>query len=144
MYQSSTLEGNHGSIRVPYAFTGNVIEMNTIDESERGVLPYNHWDPMWKSGRYIYDVNLLKPTSSGLHYSEDGSCSGTAIYMSATGMYENRLIKHLDYLWGNTLQGIRIAGNFTYGIKVHNIDGNASGEKEDNAWNHDMRIEAII
>lgn len=134
---SATLNGNHANIYVPYSFSGHIIDIDTADETERETPPYTHWDPMWKSGRYIYDVCLVKSNPSGLHYSSDGACSGTAIYMSAEGK------SALKYIWGAMLYGIRIAGAFTYGIRVINYD-DPDRTDEDNAWNHDMRIEAVI
>ena len=131
---SATLKANHAIISAPYAFTGHVVDIDTTGETERETPPYTHWDPMWKSGRYIYDVCLVKANSSGLHYSTDGNCSGTAIYVSANSKAA------LGYIWGAMLHGIRIAGAFTYGIHVINYDDTA----EDDGWNHDMRIEAVI
>lgn len=132
---SGTLKGNHGIINVPYAFTGHVIDANSTHETSKGVPPYIHWSPMWKHSRYIYDVCIVKANSSGLHYSTDGVCSGTGIYLSGDGDNEVR------FIWGALLQGIRIGGAFTRGIHAINFD--LSG-KEDSAWNHDMRIEAVI
>lgn len=134
---SATLNGNHANISVPYSFSGHMIDVDTTDETERDTPPYTHWTPMWKSGRYIYDVCLVKSNSSGLHYSTNGTCSGTAIYMSANG------VAALGYIWGAMLQGIRIAGAFTYGIQIINYD-DPNDSSEDDAWNHDMRIEAVI
>lgn len=137
MRGSATLRGNHAVIRVPYAFTGNVIDVNTIHDTTRGIPPYAHFDPMWKRGRFIYDVCIVKPTANGLHYSLDGTCSGKAIYMSCDGTAE------VGFIWGATLQGIRIGGAFTHGIHVINFD-DPNDSMEDDAWNHDMRIEAVI
>lgn len=139
---SATLRGNHAVIGVPYSFTGNVISADTqYDEGTRDTPPFAHYDPMWKRARYIYDVCIVKPNSAGLHCSIDGICSGTGIYLSAKG-------KHLteggiNYIWGAMLQGVRIAGAFTYGINIYNID-NPDDSTEDDAWNHDMRIEAVL
>lgn len=135
MKSSATLNGNHGILQVPYAFTGNVIYVGTTGDVARDTPPYVHWDPQWKRARYIYDVNIIKPQSSGLCYSNDGKCSGNAIRMFCDGNNEVR------FIWGATLSGIRIAGAFTYGIDIENID---LAGAEDSAWNHDMRIEAVI
>ena len=138
MRGSATMKGNHANIYVPYGFTGHIIDMDTVDDKTKNIPPYKHWDPMWKRGRYVYDVCLVKedPTN-GFHYSLDGTCSGTAIYMSAEGTAE------VGFIWGAMLQGIRIAGAFTYGIHVINFD-DPNDSMEDDAWNHDMRIEAVF
>jgi hypothetical protein len=49
----------------------------------------------------------------------------------------------VGYIWGALLNGIRIAGAFTYGIRIVNHD-DPNDSMEDDAWNHDMRIEAVI
>ncbi|MBR2877170.1 MAG: hypothetical protein IKC01_08525, partial [Clostridia bacterium] len=140
---SATLRGNHAVIEVPYSFTGNVISVDTqFDEGASDTPPFAHWDPMWKRARYIYDVCIVKPDpNAGLHYSIDGTCSGTGIYLSAKGKHLTE--GDINFIWGAILQGIRIAGAFTYGIQVENID-NPDDSTEDDAWNHDMRIEAVI
>ena len=135
MKSSATLNGNHGILQVPYAFTGNVIYVGTTGDTTKDTPPYVHWDPQWKRARYIYDVNIIKPQSNGLCYSNDGKCSGNAIRMFCDGDNEVR------FIWGALLSGIRIAGAFTYGIDIENVD---LAGKEDSAWNHDMRIEAVI
>lgn len=138
MRSSATLNGNHATIEVPYAFSGKVVCVDTAVDEARDTPPYLHWDPMWKRARYIYDVCIVKPDPThGLHYSMDGTCSGTAIYMSCDGEAP------VGFIWGAMLQGIRIAGAFTYGIHVINFDDPNDGT-EDDAWNHDMRIEAVL
>jgi hypothetical protein len=44
------------------------------------------------------------------------------------------------------VSGLRIAGAFKYGINIQNRDKTDSGygDAGDPAWNHDMRIEAVI
>lgn len=139
---SATLRGNHAVIEVPYAFTGNVISADTqYDEGSRDTPPFIHWDPMWKRARYIYDVCIVKPNSVGIHCSINGECSGTGVYLSAKGKHLTE--GDINYIWGAMLQGVRIAGAFTYGIQAENID-NPEDSMEDDAWNHDMRIEAVI
>lgn len=135
MKSSATLNGNHGILQVPYAFTGNVIYVGTTGDTSKDTPPYVHWDPQWKRARYIYDVNIIKPQSNGLCYSNDGKCSGNAIRMFCDGDNEVR------FIWGALLSGIRIAGAFTYGIDIENVD---LAGYPDSAWNHDMRIEAVI
>ena len=139
MRGSATLRGNHAMISAPYAFTGNVISMDTSQEGEshNNIPPYLHsGSHMFKRQRFIYDINILKPDSNGICKSTDGKCNGTAIYMHCLGTASIR------WMWGITMSGVRIAGGFSYGIRAYNID--KSGDYEDNAWNHDMRIEAII
>ena len=134
---SSTLSGNHGIIQVPYAFTGNVVSSVTTGDETRDTPPFVHWDPQWKRGRYIYDVCIIKPDTNGLCYMRTGgSCTGNAIYLSCDGESTVR------FMWGVMMQGVRISGAFSNGIKVINYDNPAYDE--DNAWNHDMRIEAVI
>lgn len=135
MRSSAALRGNHGIVNVPYAFTGHVIDIVTTHDTLADTEPYTHWTPMWKRGRYIYDVSIVKANPSGLHYSTDGTCSGTGIYMSGDGNNDVR------FIWGALLQGIRIGGAFTRGIHAINFD---LAGKEDSAWNHDMRIEAVL
>lgn len=134
---SATLRGNHAVIIVPYAFAGNAIALDADYDGTNTVPPYLHWDPMWKHGRYVYDVCIVKPHPTGYHYSYDGTCSGTALYMHTDGT------KALPYMWGVNASGIRIAGAFTYGINVVNVD-DPNDNTDDDAWNHDMRIEAVI
>ena len=134
---SATLRGNHAVIDVPYAFTGNAVALDADYDTTRAIPPYTHWDPQWKHGRYVYDVCIVKANSAGLHCSINGSCAGTAIYMHTDGT------KDLPYMWGVNASGIRIAGAFTYGINVLNVD-DPDDNTDDDAWNHDMRIEAVI
>lgn len=139
MRSSATLRGNHAVLRVPYKFNGHVIDVNTAHDATRDTPPFAHWDPQWKRGRYIYDVCIVKPDPTyGLNYSVDGNCYGTAIYLGCES--ENT---EVGFIWGAMLQGIRIAGGFTYGIHIFNHDDPNDGA-EDDAWNHDMRIEAVI
>lgn len=138
MYSSATINGNHAVINVPYAFSGHVIDILTSRDTNRDTPPFTHWDPQWKRARYIYDVCITKHESHGLHYSADGTCSGVGIYMSCISTNTE-----VGFIWGAMLQGIRIAGAFTYGIQVINYD-DPNDSMEDDAWNHDMRVEAVI
>ncbi len=137
MKMSASIMGHHATVKVPYGFTGNVIyvdsTLNPDTNSITSVPPWTKWDPQWKAGRYIKDLNICKPDTRGFHYSMDSStpCSGTAIYMSAVNEGQGGS----TFIWGLNFSGIRIAGAFVYGIKAKNIgDG----------WNHEMRIEAVI
>lgn len=141
MQGSATLRGNHAIISVPYAFTGNVVAIDTNLETDTIITPYlKVGSHMFKRQRFVYDVNIIKQTSAGFMRSADGGCSGTAIYMSA-----DSTIAHM-WLWAITMSGIRIAGAFSYGIRAVNYDSasDSEGHYEDDAWNHDMRIEAVI
>ena len=138
MRGSATLRGNHAVISVAYAFTGNVICMDTAQDGtpHNSIPPYLKSDPVFKRQRFVYDVNIIKPDANGFSRSLDGKCNGTAIYMSAEGTASIRV------LWAIILSGIRISGGFTYGIRAANFD--KPGDYVDNAWNHDMRVEAVI
>ena len=148
----ASLRGNHATILVPYEFSSKVINCDTrecianlgIDSSLTGsdrnkalsaanrtaVPPFTHWDPQWKMSRYVTDINICKPNSSGLMTcGSDLTGYGSAVYM---GCYEDT---QADYMWGVSMSGLRIAGGFAYGIQIEN---------EGSTWNHDMRIEAVI
>lgn len=139
MKRISSLKGNHATITVPYTFSANVIHASTdVDVDDNlATPPFTRWDPQWKNSRYVTDINICKPDSRGFHYSVDGDCYGTAIYL---GCYRDIG----KYMWGVNMSGVRIAGGFTYGIHIYNETGVTSSGEEDNAWNHDMRIEAVM
>lgn len=127
---SSSLVGNHATIKVPYAFSGNVIyASSTTTTNTLDVPPFTRWDPQWKSGRYVTNLNICKADYRGFHYSVDGDCSGTAVYFSADGD------SHLTFIWGIHYSGIRIAGAFEYGIRAVNYN---------EGWLHEMHIDAFI
>ena len=131
----SNLKGNHATIKVPYEFSGNVLYAysNThTNDDIYGVPPFaERWDPQWKSGRYVTDVNICKADSRGFHYAvEPEDCKGTAVYISA-----DNTKGFLTFMWGVHYSGLRIAGAFAYGILCKNID---------NGWLNDMRIDALI
>lgn len=130
MRMSAYLCGNHAVIEVPYGFSGNVIYVSTASNtSVTEVPPFTKWDPQWKTARYITDVSISKQDSRGFHYSVDGGCSGTAVYIEADGYATS------TFIWGLNFSGIRIAGAFSYGIHAKTI---GSG------YNHEMRLEALI
>lgn len=133
MKRLANLEGNHATIFVPYTFNANVIHASTDVDSDGGnnanVPPFTKWDPQWKMSRYVTDINICKTDSRGFHYSVDGDCYGTAVYIKCD---KNDPV---TFMWGVNMSGLRIAGGFTYGIRIRN---------EGTAWNHDMRIEAVI
>nr|DAZ28884.1 MAG TPA: tail spike protein [Caudoviricetes sp.] len=107
MKMSAYLKGNHAVIRVPYEFSKSVIYVaSSLNNSVTDVPPYNKWDPQWKTGRYITDVCITKADSRGFHYSVDGTCSGTAIYIEADSSATS------TFIWGLNFSGIRIAGGF--------------------------------
>ncbi len=130
MKMSAYLCGNHAVIEVPYGFSGNVIYVSTsLNTSVNDVPPFTKWDPQWKTARYITDISISKQDSRGFHYSIDGGCSGTAVYIEADGGATS------TFIWGLNFSGIRIAGAFSYGIHAKTI---GSG------YNHEMRLEALI
>lgn len=138
---SATLRGNQAIISVPYAFTGKTVVMDTNLETDTIIPPYKKvGSHMFKRQRFVYDVNIIKPTAAGFCRSNDGKCNGTAVYMCADSTESHM------WMWAVALSGIRIAGGFNYGIRAVNIDSPAGsdGHYEDDAWNHDMRIEAVI
>lgn len=154
MHRLAHLKGNHATIFVPYTFSKNVINCdggddyalldNTSDTTLQttnatAVPPFKKWDPQWKMSRYVTDINICKVTDTGsvgtsnFHYSADGTCYGKAIYIHC-----NEADWPVNYMWGVNMSGVRIAGGFEYGIRIHNIGDPVA------SWNHDMRIEALI
>ena len=131
MRGSAVLRGNHAVISAAYGLTGNVIDMDTLDDGTdpKTVPPYEKEDPQYKRQRFVYDVNIIKPNSIGKNRTADGNCNGTAIYMHGDGS------NAINFLWVVSMSGIRIAGGFSYGIRAMNTG---------KGWNHDMRIEAAI
>lgn len=136
MKRLANLKGNHSTIFVPYKFTANVIHASTDVDSAGGnndnVPPFQKWDPQWKMSRYVTDINICKTDSRGFHYSVDGDCYGTAVYIKCD---KNDPV---NYMWGVNMSGLRIAGGFVYGIHIKNIGPTLE------CWNHDMRLEAVI
>ena len=136
MKRLANLKGNHATIFVPYTFSKNVIHASTDVDSAGGnnsnVPPFTRWDPQWKMSRYVTDINICKPDSRGFLYSLNGDCHGTAVYIKC-GKDDPT-----NFMWGVNASGLRIAGGFTYGIRIQNIGETAA------SWNHDMRIEAVI
>ena len=134
MPRLSNLAGNHATINVPYTFNAKVIcastEVDTGAGNEFPVEPFEKWSPQWSMSRYVTDINICKAEHRGFHYSVDGDCYGTALYIYAKS----------NFLWGIDMSGIRIAGGFTYGIHILN-ELQADGSYQ---WNHDMRLEAVI
>lgn len=129
---SSYLKGNHGTVRVLYAFEGNVVSADTASTELAEIYtmhPWTKWDPQWKYGRYVTDLNITKPDSRGFHYSLNGDTCGTAVYIRADGTDDTH------FMWGIHFSGLRIAGAFSYGIR---------GVCENEGWLHEMRIEAFI
>ena len=161
MLRSANLKGNHATIFVPYTFDSKVINCDNGDDYDSldfdrtltgdawtnarnnannvAVPPFKKWDPMWKMTRYVTDINICKATdtgssgTSGLHYSLDGKCYGIGIYLHC-----DKSDYPVNYMWGVSMSGVRIAGGFNYGIRIYNIGDTSE------SWNHDMRIEAVI
>ncbi len=129
----SSLKGNHAVIEVPYAFTGNVINLNdydvSADEYKKDVPPWRHYSPQHKSGRFITDINIGKVDGYGIHRSVDGWTGGTAVYLTTDDQYDSHCV------WAAHFYNVRIAGAFSYGIRAVNFGA---------GWNHDMRIETTI
>lgn len=129
----SSLKGNHAVIEVPYAFTGNVINLNdydvSADEYKKDVPPWRHYSPQHKSGRFITDINIGKVDGYGIHRSVDGWTGGTAVYLTTDDQYDSHAV------WAAHFYNVRIAGAFSYGIRAVNFGA---------GWNHDMRIETTI
>jgi hypothetical protein len=151
MRGSATLRGNHGNINVSGSFTGNVISVDTaLDGVVHGnILPYGNWTPLWQRQRFIHDVNITR-TEGGFRGSLTGGHSGTALYVSANygtkEDYNGSSTAPITVIWGMSVTGLRIGGAFDYGINIENMDKTDSGHDNQNdpAWNHDMRIEAVI
>lgn len=145
----ASIRGNHSTIIVPYAFKGNVIYISSkLDTNTSTVPPFTKWDPQWKAGRYITDLNITKPDTRGFHYcmkpkvegDQDSGCNGIAIFLEADGnILENSA--QSTFIWGANFSGIRIAGAFQYGIRGITYE---SASNYNDGWNHDMRIEAFI
>ena len=131
---SSTLKGNHATVKVPYAFEGHVLHAFSNDSTssdQLAVQPWSKWDPQWKTGNYVSDLNICKEDNRGFHYMVNpGECKGAAVYVSA-----KRASGLLTYLWGIHYTGLRIAGAFTYGIHAQNFN---------EGWLHEMRVDAFI
>lgn len=128
--RSAYLKGNHATVMVPYAFTGKVVNADTsVHTNTKDVPPFTHWDPQWKTARYLIDLNICKADSYGLHESLNGDSNGTAVYVAADGDATS------TFIWGLNFSGLRIAGSFEYGIRAVNFN---------DAYNHEMRIEALI
>lgn len=151
MRGSAVLRGNHGILWAAYGLTGHVIDMDTLKDGTdhaTSIPPYEKSSPMFKRQRFIHDVNIIKPMDYyggiGVCKSADGTCNGTAIYMSATNV--SNTSTDIPWMWAINISGVRIAGGFSYGIHAINYDSAAgsSGHYEDDGWNHDMRIEAVI
>lgn len=151
MRGSAVLRGNHGNIDVSGGFTGNVISVDTGLDGvvHASIPPYEKSTPMWKRQRFIYDVNITR-TEGLFQASLTGGHSGTALYVSAnyetTEPYDGTNTAPITCIWAMTVSGLRIGGAFDYGINIQNKDKTASGygNADDPAWNHDMRIEAVI
>ena len=132
---SSSIRGNHAIVRVPYAFTGNVLYASTsTTDSVLDPPPFKKWDPSWKSGRYVTDLCIVKADSRGFHYSVNGDCCGTAVYIHTNGDKGGNAYASTN-MWGLDFSGLRIAGAFTYGVHVLN---------ENEGYTNDMRINAFI
>lgn len=133
MRASSSIEANHGLIKVPETFSGRVINIYAgLDEDLWNVPPFTHWGPMWNAARYITDLHIAKINRYGGARSVGGVCSGTAVYLGA------HRGDGLPYLWAVDLSRLRIAGGFQYGIHLDTVKVGMD------AWIHQTRISAFI
>lgn len=156
----SSLVGNHATIRVPYDFNGIVIYATTRNHDKVSTFdtidPFDNYDPQWKPGRYLKDINITKPivqneeesipnNKVGLHRSINGDCNGTAIFIEG---YRGENSGCSSFIWGLEFSGLRIAGAFKYGVYGTNnyqIAQDEDGKDYDNwAWTNDMKINGII
>lgn len=129
MNRAAFLKGNHATVFAAYAFTGRVINVDTtVHTSTKDVPPFVHWDPQWKTGRYLTDLNICKADSAGLHRSTSGDSNGTAVYV-----YANGSAAASTFIWGLNFSGVRIAGAFEYGLRAIST-----------GYNHEMRFEAFM
>lgn len=138
MRAGSNIIGNHATINVPYAFTGKAINIYAgIDSAITGVPPLKtgKWGPMWAAGRYITDLHIIKLNSGGVARSNDGACSGTAVYLRAS--YQDAM----NFLWAVDLNKLRIAGGFTYGI---HLDSDINPADPMDGWIHQTKIDGFI
>ena len=135
MHASASIIGNHGLIKVPYGFTGKVINIDAgLDESIRAIPPFTAWGPMYVAARYITDLHIAKLDSGGVAQSEDGTCSGTAVYLRASAT------DPMHFMWAIDLDRLRIAGAFTYGI---HMDVTRAADS-DAGWIHQTRISGFV
>lgn len=138
MHASSSIVGNHGLIKVPYGFTGKVINIDAgLDESIVGVPPFTAWGPMYTAARYIIDLHIAKLDSGGVAQSEDGTCSGTAVYLGAS--HEDSM----HFMWAIDLERLKIAGAFKYGIHIDSTPGTTEAT-ESLGWIHQTRISGFV
>ena len=137
----ASLTGNYASIIVNHDFNGSVIFATTgFEQTVRDTPPFAHWDPQWKPGRYVSNINILKPETTGLHYSQTKTTCGNGVYIHT---------HHRDastFQWGNQFTGLRIAGAFNNGFLsvVEQPVGAESGYVGDAGWNHEMKVDGII
>ena len=136
MRASSNIVGNHAAIKVPYEFTGRVINIYAgLDASIVGVPPFSKWGPMWMAARYITDLHIVKLDYRGVAQSVDGTCSGTAVYLRAT--YQDPM----NFLWAVDLDKLRISGAFSYGI---HLDCDINPNSPMQGWIHQTKISGFV
>lgn len=133
MKASSNIKGNHATIKVPYAFTGRVINIYAgLDKSIVGISPMTAWGPMWMAARYITDLHIVKLDYRGVAQSVNGECSGTAVYLGANAN------DPMHFMWAVDLTRLRISGAFTYGIHIDTVVNGMAG------WIHQTKISAFV
>lgn len=139
MKMSANIVGNHATISVPYTFSGNVINIDSeLNTSITDIPPFTKWDPMWKTARFITDLNIVKPDTRGFYYSMDGTCSGVAVYLRANYDVPSTTS---SYIWATNLSKLRIAGAFTYGIFAESFK---SGVTDSSGWIHQLKVDGFI
>lgn len=136
MRASSNIVGNHSAIKVPYAFTGKVINIDAaLDENIVAVPPFTNWGPMWMAARYITDLHIAKFDEYGVAQSADGDCCGTAVYLRADYTH------YMDFLWAVDIERLRVAGAFTYGI---HLDCVINPDEPMDGFIHQTKIDAFV
>ena len=129
MQKFAILDGGNGSISVPSGFTKAVIvfdsELDGTDKTD--VFPYANWNPMQKYGRTVRNLDIVRTLPNGRLESDDGSCSGTAIYL-----HTSTATNH-DFLWACIIDHVNISGAFSYGIRA----------KNDGGWINDTKMESV-
>jgi hypothetical protein len=155
MDRSASIDGHHGLIKVNQDFKASVISVDTsLGNAGHTVPPYYKADPMWKSARMIKDVHIVKMHTSGFcapcntvnkSYTTAAGKAEMAAQIGGIGLHMKTTYNGGD-IWTANISGMRIAGAFSYGINIENIDNTESGygDSKDPAWNHDMRLEATI
>ena len=139
MKMSANIVGNHATVSVPYTFSGNVINIDSeLNTSVSDIPPFTKWDPMWKTGRFITALNIVKPDTRGFYYSMDGTCNGVAVYLRAN---YNVPSTTSSYIWATNLSTLRIGGAFKYGIFAESFKSEVT---DSSGWIHQLKVDGFI